>query len=742
MGEWLLKKVNWAAGFLSVIVLFGVIVYTANIEIKDLDLWLHLAMGKHIVETGTIPTTDILSATLRGANWVNHEWLFQVIVYFLYNSFGPDGLITMQVLLIGLTFSLLLMLGYREELQLVPVTILFFVFMVLQLRFTHRPDLFSLLFFVIYFLILSSQLERKISLLFLFVIQILWNNIHGFFIFGPMIVFIGLLGEWIKRHVPLPYSWNEIARLTDKEYSRLKYALGIVLLACLCNPHFLHGALYPFRILVSVSGQSKLFFKHIGELRKPIDLSNIFVWSRFFYYKMLIVLSGISFVINRKRLDVGLFLFWLFVLIFSLNANRNVVYFAVASYLVIIANLQPLLDVEKIKSLFYQKRGAVILSIAGKIFLVVFMLNFVQKISTQGYFDFDNNVRKGEYAGGLSLRNFPYKAVNFLIDNKIQGNFFNDFNSGAYLLGRCFPDIHVFIDGRTEVYGADYFESYRKAYDGDVEELKKIFDQYDLTGAFLGAVYVPANENTSSFFYDSPQWALVYFDYDATIFLKRVPENERIINQFEVDLSREPVLAADLISLGVNRVTPYRNINRANAFLNLGYDEKAREEALEAVKISPYNPEAYDLLGKIAFKNNYFAEALENYRKAKLVGGNNIPVTIKLAECFYRLGAYSRAQEQCQKVLEAGQNASAYYLLSLTMLKGKTPDPEKAYQLAMRGYEVSQKASPLLTEIGNEFYELKETRKALNILQTVVKLENDEEQLREMNNKIEHLKSL
>ena len=39
----------------------------------------------------------------------------------------------------------------------------------------------------------------------------------------------------------------------------------------------------------------------------------------------------------------------------------------------------------------------------------------------------------------------------FLVANKVKGNFFNDFNSGAYLVGRCSPNIKVFIDGRTEV---------------------------------------------------------------------------------------------------------------------------------------------------------------------------------------------------------------------------------------------------------------------------------------------------
>jgi len=147
----------------------------------DNDLWGHLFFGKEILQSGRLPLNNLYSFTAPDYPWINHEWLFQVIFHLLYASFGPDGLIALQVILVGFIFILLLLLGYREEMQLVPIGTLFFTYMVLQLRFTHRPDLFSLMFFVIYFCVLASQLEKKISLLILFLVQILWNNIHGFF---------------------------------------------------------------------------------------------------------------------------------------------------------------------------------------------------------------------------------------------------------------------------------------------------------------------------------------------------------------------------------------------------------------------------------------------------------------------------------------------------------------------------------------------------------------------------------
>jgi hypothetical protein len=44
-------------------------------------------------------------------------------------------------------------------------------------------------------------------------------------------------------------------------------------------------------------------------------------------------------------------------------------------------------------------------------------------------------------------------AVNFIRANGIEGNMFNQFNWGGYLLYRLWPEQMVFIDGQTDFYG-------------------------------------------------------------------------------------------------------------------------------------------------------------------------------------------------------------------------------------------------------------------------------------------------
>src|SRR5580765_8132696 len=61
--------------------------------ITDTDFWWHLRTGQYIVETRSIPHTDIFSTLRFGSEWVTHEWLSEVFLYGVYRALGFGGLI-------------------------------------------------------------------------------------------------------------------------------------------------------------------------------------------------------------------------------------------------------------------------------------------------------------------------------------------------------------------------------------------------------------------------------------------------------------------------------------------------------------------------------------------------------------------------------------------------------------------------------------------------------------------------
>ncbi|HQP10651.1 MAG TPA: hypothetical protein PKV41_04635, partial [Candidatus Omnitrophota bacterium] len=317
MSEWFYKRINWLAGYLAIAVLFGLVVLSSNIEIKDVDLWLHLAVGRHILQTFSIPRADFLSCTIAQAPWIDHEWLFQVLVRFIYDGAGIQGLIGLKAGVIFFLFVLLLFLGYTRERQSGPVGILLLVLLIFQRRMTLRPDLFSLLFFVLYIVILNVHVSKRWSLWAIALIQMIWTNMHGFFILGPALVFVVFAGEKIKRSLKLPFAWNERGRLTDAAYKRLAWMLPVVCLACLANPYLLEGVWYPLKVFFSLAGDSRIFFSHIQELERPLAWGNLFSWHPQFYYKLLMLVSFLSFLFNYRKIDITALLLWGGFLLFS-----------------------------------------------------------------------------------------------------------------------------------------------------------------------------------------------------------------------------------------------------------------------------------------------------------------------------------------------------------------------------------------------------------------------------------------
>jgi Tfp pilus assembly protein PilF len=672
MREKIWAKISYIAGLLPVGAIFGLLVYVANVEIKDFDLWLHLAVGKFITLHKYVPGADFLSCTITGEHWVNHEWLFQVLLYNLYNAFGPSGILKMQIVVVLLTMLLLLFLGDTKNKQLSTSFILLLVYLVYQQRFTIRPDIFSLLFFAVYIYILALHIDKKWVVPFLSLIQVLWSNMHGFFFFGPLFVLIGIVSEWTKRHIQLPYEWNETGRLTDTEYKRIKVTFLFVSLACLANPSFIHGALYPISVFFGLSGENKVFFEYIQELQRPVSWASLWQRNQFIYYKLLILLSAISFVFNRRRIDISALFFWLVFLIFSLQAIRNTVFFAFAAYLVFITNILSLSYKDVVPVRFADKKFLHITSTVVKILLVLWIFNYCRGISTKAYFDFDTHRYKSEF-GGVSLNSYPNKAADFLVENNIEGNFFNDFNSGAYLLGRTFPNIKVFIDGRTEVYGGTFFKRYRKIWEkGDIELFENAVEEYDLTGVFLNASRYHIPVKLLRYLYHHEDWAVVYFNYDAMILLKRIPSNQKMIQAYEMDLEQWRAPNNDLYKFGAENVLAFQNYFRAYTLESLDFDEAALSECMEAVQLTPTYAKAYQLIGKIFTKEDDYATAFKNYRVASILSPGDRKIRYNLALAYYDLGDYYHATEEYALMTQRWpQDPKAYFHLAKAALMNK-----------------------------------------------------------------------
>ncbi|VAX35314.1 hypothetical protein MNBD_UNCLBAC01-972 [hydrothermal vent metagenome] len=737
MSDTFWRRINCFFGLLPIGALFGLMVFTSGLEIKDLDLWLHLAVGKFITLNGYVPDVDILSWTIEGQPWSNHEWLFQVIVYNIYAAFGPDGLIRMQTVIVTGTMLILLFLGYQKNRQLLTTFLLLIVLLVYQQRFTIRPDIYSLLFFTLYIFTLSLFIHKRWSIFFLFFVQILWANMHGFFFFGPLFVLIGLLSEWIKRHIPLPYEWNESGRLTDEEYGRLGKIFIFVCLACLVNPHTVQGAIYPIVTFFTLSGENKIFFDYIQELQKPIVRETLFEHNRFIYYKICILLSFVSFVFNRRKIDISALFLWIVFLIFSLKAIRNTTFFAFASFLIIITNSLHISFSQFVPLRFTGAKFRHITEIFVKLMLLFWIFGYCQAIVKREYYDFDKYEWKSEF-GGIAQRSYPDKAVDFLVENNIKGNFFNGFNSGAYLLGRTFPDIKVFIDGRTEAYGGAFFKEYRNIWEhGQTENFEKMVKKYNVSGALLNSAVHRIPSKILKYFYTHQDWTLVYFNYDGVVFLRNIQKNAEVIKKFTIDLEQWEPEVLDVPKIGPVRTTPYQQYYRAFTLESLGLDKQALAEVHQGLRLVPGYTRLHEIVGKIAAKEKDYSKALDSFRLALLGDPNNKKLRHNLALAYYDLAEYEGAIERYKRIVAIWPaDPQGHFLISRTYIKNQQYD--KALEALKQAYTLAPNAVGDVMGVGGMLFDQEAYSEAKEVY--MLALESDKEN-EEIKKKLENIEN-
>jgi hypothetical protein len=169
-------------------------------RIADLDFWWHLQTGKQIAASGDIPRQDIYSYTARGREYIDHEWLFQLSQYGLWSAFGAAGVAAAKCIVFSAVFALAALYGVRlgaHPLAVFGMTLLAIAGGVTRL--IERPEMFTLLFAVLTFILLDRGDRR--ALVALPLICALWANIHAAVIVGLVIQALYVLIT--RRWVPL-----------------------------------------------------------------------------------------------------------------------------------------------------------------------------------------------------------------------------------------------------------------------------------------------------------------------------------------------------------------------------------------------------------------------------------------------------------------------------------------------------------------------------------------------------------
>lgn len=460
--------------------------------INDSDLGLHLKGGQWILENHRFPSADTYTYTLSGHGYLDIHWLYQVILYGLFQAGGYSLIELFHVLLIAATsylaFKRLRLIGTPLW---VCALLLLTVVLACEIRFRVRPEVASWLLLSMTLWVLELRTGRNRDLLYLLpIIQLVWVNVEGLFILGW-----GLMGiSWVSGFFS--------AQGQDRKLFR--YSL-ISVAACLLNPNFLKGMAYPIANFITLT--DPVMHNSLKELQSPwLATPSLFSAPTLYLllYKLFsLFLFGLMAVTFRKRKIRD----WLLAVVFfglSASAFRNIPIFMIVCLPLFAMAWMDLEWARKSLEIFLSKP-------IPALFLTLLILGLGLRVLTGAYYVADR--RTDRFGLGLDPLNQPVKACEFLAENHLNGNILNEVDAGGWLDWKG-PQ-KTFIDGRFEVAGRAFYSEYLSA--GSPGGLEALADKYQANILFFS----PLNAEWASQLPSLSNWRLVYLDPSAVVCLRK-----------------------------------------------------------------------------------------------------------------------------------------------------------------------------------------------------------------------------
>ena len=491
----------------------------------DGDTGWHLRTGEWIMAHGQVPQQDMFSYTHAGQPWYAWEWLWDVCFGFVNQHFGLAAVVTLSMLLICCTSAMLYRLVLRKcDNPLIAILVTGLAGAGASIHWLARPHLFTLFFTVIFlgfldaaYVELTAKKEHeglsqgsatRKMLWCLPALMVLWTNLHGGFMAG-LITIAAYAGGGLMGAVLEPAADAKRAIL-----ARVKPFMtvgALCALATLVNPYFigLHEHIVKYLL-------DPYLYSHITEF-----MAFNFNHPASKYIETLMVLGAATAFWNlyHRRFEYFVLLGgWLHL---GLNVRRNIPLFSlicapfIAEALTFwLKDLQSLRTVEWIKSLGhrFEEMAAGIaetdrlprlhLASAAAIALLAALLYAPQPPTA--------------FRASQDPKEFPVDAANVLLRQGYDHIFTSD-TWGGYLIYRMYPKAKVFIDGRSDFYGAAFELTYL-----DLVLAKYDWDQ-NLSHYGAETVVVPVEAPLASALKENPRWRVVYDDKVAIIFRLAAP---------------------------------------------------------------------------------------------------------------------------------------------------------------------------------------------------------------------------
>ena len=456
------------------VAVYVLLIAAGNRLLNDPDTMWHVTVGQWILDHRAVPETDVYSFTMRGQPWNSMNWLAQVLYAKAFSLFGWSGPVVLAAAASAATFALLTKLLSRH---LNETTTTVFVVAALALTAPHllaRPHVLALPVMVAWIGgLIDAADRREAPSLWLLPLIALWANLHGGFIFGLMMV------------APVALDAVVGADASARKSLALRWAVFgfAALLASCCTPYGWNTIVEPVKILALGSSLPLVL-----EFR-PVDFGHLGTFE-------ICLLLGIGFALLRGiRLPPTRILLLLGLLHMALFQTRSAEMLALLAPLVVAVPLAKQIGgMEVSLPLLKPVRGVMAAGLA-----VMLVVGTLALAATQSF--------------APNRANSPVLAVTELKKLNVE-RVFNDYDFGGYLIA---SGVAPFIDGRTDVYGKEFFVDHHKASELiEPDSLFRLLDEYQIQATLLRT-----QRSATKLLDHMDGWQKIYSDDIATVHVRK-----------------------------------------------------------------------------------------------------------------------------------------------------------------------------------------------------------------------------
>ena len=513
------KSINFKFNLLAIICISIFVIGIVEKTLQN-DTYYTITLGKYILNNGI----DMMEhfSWHQGLIYTYPHWLYDVLLYIVFNAFGFFGIYVSSVVLgIILGVSVYIVLSKISKNNLISFFVTLLIMFLGRHYITARAQLVTFILFVwtMYFIEMFLNTKKKRYEIGLILIPIAIANIHAAVFPFYFILFLPYIGEYIiallKENIDLPTllflksdkieikKLSNKKELTEKEIKKLEQLtkrvevnekriekkkqlvkarkgkeykiiinrrgnvkwLIIIMVICAFTGLLTPIGDTPYTYLIhTMQGNTT------GNISEHLPMVLAQTSHAIIIISLYLIL--LAFTKSRVRLSDLFLNFGLITLAFMSRRQMSMVYFVGAiAFNNIVCNFIETYtkeeQVEEIKKVFVSWKGQLIA------YTLVVLVTASLLFSTRN----DKIINENSY---------PVKACDYILENLDVNNIkiFNDYNYGSYLMYRGIP---VFIDSRADVYDPkfnglkdDIFQDYIKT-NGLNKYYEDTFEHYGIT---------------------------------------------------------------------------------------------------------------------------------------------------------------------------------------------------------------------------------------------------------------------